>query len=70
MANVKVISFHNGGQVLDIEDVDTVSDVAQKIELPMENVVISVNDTSATAGTQLTEGAIVQFQKQSVKSGL
>ena len=70
MANVQVISFHNGGQVLDVKDVGIVADVAQQLELSMENVVISVNDTSATAGTQLTEGAVVQFQKQSVKSGL
>lgn len=70
MANVQVISFHNGGQVLDVEGVETVADVAQKLELSMENVVISVNDASATAGTQLTAGAVVQFQKQSVKSGL
>tara|TARA_R100000306_G_C4353117_1_gene131213 strand:+ start:293 stop:502 length:210 start_codon:yes stop_codon:yes gene_type:complete len=67
---VQVISFHNGGQVLDVDGVDTVADVAQKLELSMENVVISVNDASATAGTQLTNGAVVQFQKQSVKSGL
>jgi len=67
---VQVISFHNGGQVLDVDGVDTVADVAQKLELSLENVVMSVNDTSATAGTQLTNGAVVQFQKQSVKSGL
>ena len=67
---VQVISFHNGGQVLDVDGVDTVADVAPKLELSLENVVMSVNDTSATAGTQLTNGAVVQFQKQSVKSGL
>jgi sulfur carrier protein ThiS len=68
--NVQAISYHNGGQVLDVEDVGTVADVAQKLELSMENVVMSVNDTPATAGTQLTNGAVVQFQKQSVKSGI
>jgi len=68
--NVQAISYHNGGQVVDVEDVSTVADVAQKLELSMENVVMSVGDTPATAGTQLTDGAVVQFQKMSVKSGI
>ncbi len=68
--NVQAISYHNGGQVVDVEDVSTVADVAQKLELSMENVVMSVNDTPATAGTQLTDGSVVQFQKMSVKSGI
>ncbi len=68
--NVQVISFHNGGQVLDVEGVNTVADVLQKIELSAENLVITVDDSPATASTSLTNGAVVQFQKQSVKSGL
>ena len=68
--NVQAISYHNGGQVVDVEDVSTVADVAQKLELSMENVVMSVGDTPATAGTQLTDGSVVQFQKMSVKSGI
>tara|TARA_B100000315_G_C14100068_1_gene373289 strand:+ start:156 stop:371 length:216 start_codon:yes stop_codon:yes gene_type:complete len=68
--NVQAISYHNGGQVVDVKDVSTVADVAQKLELSMENVVMSVNDTPATAGTQLTDGSVVQFQKMSVKSGI
>jgi len=69
MANVSVISFTNGGIPQDVEG-DTPAAIAQSLSIGLENVVIHVDESPASANHNLRDGDLVSFQKEKVASGI
>tara|TARA_B100001939_G_scaffold324917_1_gene317271 strand:- start:15 stop:251 length:237 start_codon:yes stop_codon:yes gene_type:complete len=65
---VTVTSFHNGGRPRDMNG-STPSELAQAMDISLENVAIYVDDVEAKASTPLRAGQIVSFQRSKVTSG-
>jgi len=68
MANVTVVSYHNGGMPRDME-ASTPSELAQQLDISLQGVSIHVERSEAKANQQLTDGQFVSFQKSKVASG-
>ena len=68
MANVTLVSYHNGGVPQDVSG-DTPAGIAQDLSLSLDGVQIHVDSDEATATTDLRDGDLVSFQKDKVKSG-
>jgi len=66
---VSVISYHNGSQVRDMQG-ETPAQLAQAMDLALDEVAIYVDDVEAKASTPLREGQFVSFQRNKVSSGV
>jgi len=66
---VSVISYHNGSQVRDMQG-ETPAQLAQAMDLSLDEVAIYVDDVEAKASTPLREGQFVSFQRNKVSSGV
>ena len=68
MANVTVVSFHNGGMPREMEG-STPADLATQLDLSLQGVQIHVESSEANATHTLADGNFVSLQKSKVASG-
>lgn len=66
--SVSVTSYHNGGRVMNIQG-NTPADIANSIDLSLQNSSVTVNDEVASPTQQLREGDYVAFMPTKVTSG-
>ena len=69
MANVTVVSYHNGGVPQEISG-PSPAGIAQDMGLSLDGVTIHVDSNAAEANQELRDGDLVSFQKDKVKSGV
>mgnify|MGYP003628740615 FL=1 len=68
MAQVTVVSYHNGGMPREMEG-NTPAELATQLDLSLQGVQIHVESSEANATHTLADGNLVSFQKSKVASG-
>ena len=68
MADVRVVSHHNGGRVMSMSG-DTPLSLAEQMDLSTSQTEITVNEQVAQGNQPLHDGDTVAFQKQKMTSG-
>ena len=68
MANVTVVSYHNGGMPRDMEG-NTPAELARVMDISLSGVKVYVDDDEVKTSKHLADGDIVSFQRSKVSSG-
>ena len=68
MAQVTVVSYHNGGMPREMQG-STPAELATQLDLSLNGVQIHVDSSEVPASHALANGNFVSFQKSKVASG-